>query len=152
MTDMFKYVEVADGRVWMRPEGVVCFAGDLPEQEQKLVWATHYAPAADLFTRNAPGVAWKAKPSWYIVATKTERFSLIFNASWQSEWVQPRTQLIAATSRCCPTPPSSSTLSALPQKLFKHHPLRREAVAAVTAESKPYLLRLWSSLGVVLLD
>jgi len=68
VTDVFKYVEVADGRVWMRPEGVVCFAGDLPEQEQKLVWATHYAPAAELFSRNAPGVAWKSKPSWYIVA------------------------------------------------------------------------------------
>jgi pimeloyl-ACP methyl ester carboxylesterase len=52
----------------MRPEGVVCFAGDLPEEEQKLVWATHYAPAADLFSRNAPGVAWKTKPSWFIVA------------------------------------------------------------------------------------
>src|SRR5712671_6882392 len=68
VTDVFKYVEVTDGRVWMRPEGVVCFAGDLSEEEQKLVWATHYAPAADLFSRNAPGVAWKSKPSWYIVA------------------------------------------------------------------------------------
>ena len=68
LTDVFKYVEVTDGRVWMRPEGVVCFAGDLPEEEQKLVWATHYAPVADLFSRNAPGVAWKSKPSWYIVA------------------------------------------------------------------------------------
>src|SRR6185436_15693586 len=68
VTDVFKYVEVADGRVWMRPEGVVCFAGDLSEQEQKVVWATHYAPAADLFSRNAPGTAWKSKPSWYIVA------------------------------------------------------------------------------------
>src|ERR1700682_2269668 len=68
VTDVFHYVEVADGRIWMRPEGVVCFAGDLPEQEQKVVWATHYAPAADLFSRNAPGVAWKSKPSWYIVA------------------------------------------------------------------------------------
>jgi pimeloyl-ACP methyl ester carboxylesterase len=68
VTDVFKYVEVMDGRVWMRLEGVVCFAGDLSEQEQKLVWATHYAPAADLFSRNAPGVAWKSKPSWYIVA------------------------------------------------------------------------------------
>src|SRR5438309_325103 len=68
VTDVFKYVEVADGRIWMRPEGVACFAGDLSAQEQKLVWATHYAPAADLFSRNAPGVAWKSKPSWYIVA------------------------------------------------------------------------------------
>src|ERR1700759_3062667 len=29
VTDVFKYVEVTDGRVWMRPEGVACFAGDL---------------------------------------------------------------------------------------------------------------------------
>ncbi|HMD53610.1 MAG TPA: alpha/beta hydrolase, partial [Phycisphaerae bacterium] len=51
-----------------RPDGVACFAGDLSEEEQKIVYATHYAPAADLFSRNAPGVAWKTKPSWYIVA------------------------------------------------------------------------------------
>jgi pimeloyl-ACP methyl ester carboxylesterase len=68
VTDIFKYVEPAEGRLWMRPEGVKFFAGDLPEEEQKVVWATHYAPAADLFSRNAPGVAWKSKPSWYIVA------------------------------------------------------------------------------------
>ena len=24
--------------------------------------------AADIFSRNAPGVAWKSKPTWYIVA------------------------------------------------------------------------------------
>jgi len=68
VTDVFKYVELAEGHLWIRPEGATCFAGDLPEQEQKLVWATYNAPAADLFSRNAPGVAWKSKPSWYIVA------------------------------------------------------------------------------------
>jgi len=68
VTDVFKYVEVADGRVWLRPEGVACFAGDLSEQEQKLVWATHFAPAEDLFARKFEGTAWKSKPSWYIVA------------------------------------------------------------------------------------
>jgi pimeloyl-ACP methyl ester carboxylesterase len=67
-TDVFKYVEVTDGRLWLRREGVVCFAGDLSEEEQNLVWATHYAPAADLFSRNAPGTAWRSRPSWYIVA------------------------------------------------------------------------------------
>jgi pimeloyl-ACP methyl ester carboxylesterase len=70
LTDVFKYVEVADGRVWLKRDGIACFAGDLSEQEQQLVWATHYAPAADLFSRNAPGVAWKSKPSWYIVANQ----------------------------------------------------------------------------------
>jgi len=70
VTDVFSYVDVADGRVWMRPEGIACFAGDLPEEEQKLVWATHAAPAADLFNQKVEGTAWRSKPSWYIVATK----------------------------------------------------------------------------------
>jgi len=68
VTDVFSFIEVADGRIWLRPEGIDCFAGDLSDQEKKLVWATHFAPAADLFSRNAPGTAWRSKPSWYIVA------------------------------------------------------------------------------------
>ena len=67
-SDVFKQIEVTDGRVWLKPEGVACFAGDLSEEEQRIVYATHYAPAADPFSRNASGVAWKSKPSWYIVA------------------------------------------------------------------------------------
>jgi len=67
-TDVFNYIEVADGRVWMKPEGTKAFAGDLPEPEQQLVWATHVAPDVNLFNTKAPGTAWRSKPSWYIVA------------------------------------------------------------------------------------
>src|ERR1700723_2208056 len=70
VTDVFSHIEVADGRVWMLPDGVAYFAGDLSEQEQKVVWATHFAPAADLFTQKLDGVAWRSKPSWSIVATE----------------------------------------------------------------------------------
>src|SRR5580765_2262466 len=58
-TDVFSHVEVADGRIWMLRDGVECFAGDLPEEEQKLVWATHYAPAADLFSAKVQAAAWR---------------------------------------------------------------------------------------------
>jgi pimeloyl-ACP methyl ester carboxylesterase len=68
VTDVFNYINVADGRIWMLPEGTQAFAGDLSEQEQKLVWATHIAPDADLFNQKADGTAWRTKPSWYIVA------------------------------------------------------------------------------------
>jgi pimeloyl-ACP methyl ester carboxylesterase len=51
----------------MLPGGARYFCGDLPEADQKLVYATHFAPAADLFLHNAPGVAWRTKPSWAIV-------------------------------------------------------------------------------------
>lgn len=67
-TDVFSYIEVADGRIWLRAEGIDCFAGDLSEQEKKLVWATQCVPAPDLFNAKVGGTAWKSKPSWYIVA------------------------------------------------------------------------------------
>jgi pimeloyl-ACP methyl ester carboxylesterase len=68
VTEVFSHIAVADGRIWMLPEGIESFAGDLSEQDKKFVWATHFAPAADLFTQKLDGVAWRSKPSWYIVA------------------------------------------------------------------------------------
>ena len=68
VTDIFAHIEIADGRIWMLPSGIGCFAGDLPEPEQQLVWATQCVPAADLFNQKLDGTAWRTKPSWYIVA------------------------------------------------------------------------------------
>ena len=68
VTDIFSHIEIAGGRIWMLPSGIGCFAGDLPEQEQKLVWAAQGVPDADLFTQKLDGTAWRTKPSWYIVA------------------------------------------------------------------------------------
>jgi pimeloyl-ACP methyl ester carboxylesterase len=69
VAEIFSHVEVADGRLWMKPEGVEYFAGDLTEEEKKLVWATHAAPALELFDTKVEGTAWRSKPSWYIVAS-----------------------------------------------------------------------------------
>ena len=70
VTEVFSHIEVVDGRVWVKPDGVSCFAGDLSPEEQKVVWATHAPPAADLFNQKVEGTAWKSKPSWYVVANK----------------------------------------------------------------------------------
>jgi pimeloyl-ACP methyl ester carboxylesterase len=67
-TEVFSHIEVADGRIWLRPEGIGSFAGDLSAEEQKVVWATQCVPAANLFDQKMAGAAWKSKPSWYIVA------------------------------------------------------------------------------------
>jgi pimeloyl-ACP methyl ester carboxylesterase len=66
---VLEHVEVASGRIWLKPDGVQYFAGDLSEQDQRVVFATQYPPDAGLFGKNAPGVAWKTKPSWFIVAS-----------------------------------------------------------------------------------
>jgi len=68
VTDVFSHIEVADGRVWLLPSGIDCFAGDLSGQEKQLVWATATAPVADLFNQKVEGTAWRSKPSSYIVA------------------------------------------------------------------------------------
>ena len=68
VTDVFSHIEIADGRIWLLPSGIGCFAGDLSEQEQGLVWATQGVPDADLFNQKLGGTAWRMKPSWYIVA------------------------------------------------------------------------------------
>jgi len=67
-TPVFSHIEVAEGRVWLRPDGIGNFAGDLSKEEQQLVWATQGVPAANLFDQKMAGTAWKSKPSWYIVA------------------------------------------------------------------------------------
>jgi pimeloyl-ACP methyl ester carboxylesterase len=67
-TEVFSHIEIADGRIWLRPKGIGSFAGDLSEEEQKVVWATQGVPAVDLFDQKIKGTAWRSKPSWYIVA------------------------------------------------------------------------------------
>jgi pimeloyl-ACP methyl ester carboxylesterase len=66
--DVFSDVEVEDGRVWLFPEAMECFAGDLSAQDKALIWATHLPPAEELFETKVQNAAWKTKPSWYIVA------------------------------------------------------------------------------------
>ena len=66
-TAVFNHIEMADGRIWLAPEGIGCFAGDLPSDEQTLVWATQGTPLADLFEHPVRGAAWRRKPSYYIL-------------------------------------------------------------------------------------
>jgi pimeloyl-ACP methyl ester carboxylesterase len=70
IADICSDIEVEDGRVWMFPEGVESLAGDLSARDKAVVWATHRAPAADLFDAEVNDAAWKTKPSWYIVANQ----------------------------------------------------------------------------------
>ncbi|MET3616281.1 pimeloyl-ACP methyl ester carboxylesterase [Rhizobium aquaticum] len=72
-TDIFGHLEMADNRIWLRSSGTELLAGDLPEAEQKLVWATQFAPNAELIGQQkltAEQVAWRTKPSWYLLATE----------------------------------------------------------------------------------
>ncbi len=69
-TPIFDHVEVVDGRIYLRQSGLKDFAGDIPEAEQKLVWAAQMAPLANLFEEPVRGAAWKSKPTYYILGSE----------------------------------------------------------------------------------
>ena len=63
---------MAENRIWLLKSGVPFFAGDLPEAEQALVWATAMPPIPDLFDQKVDGTAWRTKPSWAIVGANDQ--------------------------------------------------------------------------------
>jgi pimeloyl-ACP methyl ester carboxylesterase len=66
-TAVFGNIELVDGRIWLKPAGTKDFCGDLPEDEQRMVWATQMAPLADLFSQPVHGAAWRTKPTYYVL-------------------------------------------------------------------------------------
>ena len=77
-TEVFNHVEISDERLWLLPEGTQYFAGDLSEEEQKIIWATHYPPAVEILGQQnltQETVAWRKKPCWYILTTGDQTVS-----------------------------------------------------------------------------
>jgi pimeloyl-ACP methyl ester carboxylesterase len=103
-TDVFSHIEVADGRVWLRPSAPAYFAGDLSEEDQKLVSGQHITrrlPSfslrmlrASLGSRSQVGTSWR---------TTTELSTRTCNVSWQNVWEPAPMRSTAATSPCSPT-------------------------------------------------
>jgi pimeloyl-ACP methyl ester carboxylesterase len=67
VTDVFTHIEIADNRVWLLRSGIDYFCGDLTADEKEIVWATSMSPVADLFNQKVEGVAWRTKPSAYVM-------------------------------------------------------------------------------------
>jgi hypothetical protein len=88
-----------DGRISIAKDGIKHFAGDLPEAEQQVLWATQTAPAAELLTAAKMGKpARKSRPRWYIVAKQTKQSILTASDSWRSAWARRLSKPARATS------------------------------------------------------
>ena len=99
-TPVFGHIEVVDGRIWLKKDGTPDFCGDLSESEQKVVWATQGVPVPDLFTQKHDGVAWKTKPSWYIVGTKDRTVHPDLERA-AAKRMGAKTVELEAMCRCC---------------------------------------------------
>src|ERR1700726_1440026 len=62
------------------------FAGDLPEAKAKLLYAVQEPFQKTLLTGKTTHAAWRSKPRFYAVSTKTGRSIPISNASWPNGW------------------------------------------------------------------
>jgi len=105
----FPVTEVADGRIWLKPDGIAYFAGDLPEAERKVVWATQAVPClicsckrstASLGGRSRVGTLWPPK-----IAPSNPNCT----ASSPNVWAPQPSKSKAAMFRCYPNLPSCST-------------------------------------------
>jgi pimeloyl-ACP methyl ester carboxylesterase len=120
-TPIFSHIEVTDGRIWAKKSAMAHFCGDLPDAEQKLVYATQGAPVADLFLQNHEGTAWKSKPSWYVLAS-------------QDQTVHPELQhFVSERMKADTTEVGSSHVAMLSHPDVVLDVIRRAAMAAVTS-------------------
>ncbi|MFG2340128.1 alpha/beta fold hydrolase [Streptomyces yangpuensis] len=67
---LFSHLDNEEGRIWISRDGISDFVGDLPEAEQRVVWATQGAPRAEVLGSTVEDPAWKSKPSWFLVTTQ----------------------------------------------------------------------------------
>ncbi|MFF5448703.1 alpha/beta fold hydrolase [Streptomyces sp. NPDC012888] len=65
---LFDHLDEEDGRLWIARDGIAHFCGDLPEAEQRLVWATQGSARAEVLGATTAEPAWRSKPSWFVVA------------------------------------------------------------------------------------
>src|SRR6266446_1431693 len=105
-TDIFAHIEVADGRVWMRPDGVQYFREISPSRSRRSSGQPKVCRPSICSTRR-----WKARPggrsrpgtSW---ARTTTPFIPSCSASSRSGWAPASMRPTAATCPCSRSPPS----------------------------------------------
>jgi pimeloyl-ACP methyl ester carboxylesterase len=70
-TQLTKFLQNTDGFVTLSKEGVAkVFANDLPADEQNMIFCVQQPASQNVFKGVTSHVAWKQKPSWYVVAAE----------------------------------------------------------------------------------
>ena len=70
-TQLTNFLQTTDGFVTLSKEGVTkAFANGLPADEQNMIFCVQQPASQNVFKGVASHVAWKQKPSWYVVAAE----------------------------------------------------------------------------------
>ena len=75
-TQLTSFLETTDGFVTLSKDGVTkAFTNGLPANEQNMIFCVQQPCSQNVFKGVASHVAWKQKPSWYIVASEDHTIS-----------------------------------------------------------------------------
>jgi pimeloyl-ACP methyl ester carboxylesterase len=70
-TQLTSFLQTTDGFVTLSKDGVTkAFANSLPADEQNMIFCVQQPASQNVFKGVASHVAWKQKPSWYVVAAE----------------------------------------------------------------------------------
>jgi len=75
-TQLTSYLVNTDGFITLSKDGVIkAFANSLPTGEQNMIFSVQQPASQNVFKGVATHIAWKQKPSWYIVASEDHSIS-----------------------------------------------------------------------------
>src|SRR6188472_105746 len=75
-TQLTSFLQTTDGFVTLSKDGVTkAFANSLPTDEQNMIFCVQQPASQNVFKGVASHVAWKQKPSWYVVAAEDHTIS-----------------------------------------------------------------------------
>jgi pimeloyl-ACP methyl ester carboxylesterase len=103
VTDVFQHIEVTDGRIWLKPSGVDCFAGDLLRRSRSSCTQHRGCRCRTCSRKRSKARRGGPSPAGTSSQARTAPFTPNWNASWRSAWGQPPSRWPAAMFPCSPT-------------------------------------------------
>ncbi len=96
-TKLSDFLKETKGLLTVSKEGVAeAFAGDLPKQEQEVIYAVQQPASPKVFAGVGKHAAWKTKPSWYVVAAKDKTINPQLE-EWMAKRAKAKTTVLDAS-------------------------------------------------------
>lgn len=96
-TKLSDFLKDTAGLLTVSRQGVSeAFAGDLPKNEQDLIYAVQQPASPKVFAGVGQQAAWKTKPSWYVVAAKDRAINPALE-EWMAKRAKAKTTVVDAS-------------------------------------------------------
>jgi pimeloyl-ACP methyl ester carboxylesterase len=96
-TQLSDFLQNTDGVLTVSKNGVrEAFAGDLPKEDQDVIYAVQQPSSPRVFAGVCSNPAWKTKPSWYVVASEDKTINPELD-KWMAKRANAKTTILKAS-------------------------------------------------------